>query len=358
MDKELLDTARDCFYFVTKFFEPINASAMHIYHSALELSPLSSVVRKLYYHQHPPLSPRVVAGVPDVWDESIHLSSIGFQVSYTWSPCGRFVAMQTYKTVVILDPLSSELLSTLAKPDVGLGVHVTGELAYSPDGCYLASQLSNASLVIWDIQTGGVAKVFSGDVNNVSLVWSLDGGKIGTIQGTCTSYTICVYDVASGASVSPGTLQSEGKPQLWAHNASFRIMTTEWDGQTCTIEISEVGLIITKINSFCIELWGEYHPIRSFSPSTYRTSFFISTNNQICILDVQSSECLLWGGDDGHGFHCFSSDGSLFAASMLRGVHIWNILPAIIPHGENSHLGDGPPFITTLSSSHQPCHQS
>jgi len=35
---ELLDTARDCFNFVTTFFEPTNASATHIYHSALDCS--------------------------------------------------------------------------------------------------------------------------------------------------------------------------------------------------------------------------------------------------------------------------------------------------------------------------------
>jgi len=43
-DPQLLNTARDYFQFATNFFEVINVSAPHIYHSALELSPLSSVV--------------------------------------------------------------------------------------------------------------------------------------------------------------------------------------------------------------------------------------------------------------------------------------------------------------------------
>ena len=50
-NEELLNTARDCFHFVTKFFEPISVSAAYIYHSALELSPLSSIIRRLYYHR-------------------------------------------------------------------------------------------------------------------------------------------------------------------------------------------------------------------------------------------------------------------------------------------------------------------
>jgi len=43
-DNQLLDTARDYFQFTTTFFEVINISATHIYHSALELSPLSSII--------------------------------------------------------------------------------------------------------------------------------------------------------------------------------------------------------------------------------------------------------------------------------------------------------------------------
>ena len=199
----LLDTARDCFRFVTEFFEPINVSATHIYHSALELSPLSSIVQRLYhYRRHTPF-PRVVAGTPSAWNGSTHLSGVDCS-SYTWSPCGRFVATGTGKTVEIRDPLSSELLSTLTKSDAHL-------ITYSLDGCSLAC-LSNAILIIWDIQTGGVAKEIGCRGNNVSLVWSSDGGTIGTILqdwDTDTNYTVRVYNVASGISLSPAHSSQE-----------------------------------------------------------------------------------------------------------------------------------------------------
>ena len=188
-DDKLLDTARDCFNFVTKFFEPISVSATHIYHSALELSPLSSIVRKLYYHQQHAPFPKIVAGIPKAWNGSIYIPVTQPGAPCTWSQCGQFVATGDKTTVKIWDPLSSELLSTLTKPDA----HLTGELAYSPDGCSLAS-LSNASLIIWDIQTGGVVKEIEySDTNNVSLMWSLDGGTICATfrdQDTYTSYEI------------------------------------------------------------------------------------------------------------------------------------------------------------------------
>ena len=72
-NEELLMTMKDCSYFVTRFFEPISASATHIYHSALELSPLSSTVWRWYYDQwHTPL-PRVVVGAQKSWEQRITL---------------------------------------------------------------------------------------------------------------------------------------------------------------------------------------------------------------------------------------------------------------------------------------------
>src|SRR5882757_1608224 len=95
-EHQLLETARDYYQFVTNFFEVINVSATHIYHSALELSPLSSTVRKLYYYQRPHPSPRVVIGVPDSWDPSTAASPRHSHcLSPTWSPCGQLIATVT-----------------------------------------------------------------------------------------------------------------------------------------------------------------------------------------------------------------------------------------------------------------------
>ena len=174
-DNDLLDTARDCFNFVTRFFEPIDVSATHIYHSALELSPLSSVVRRLYHHQQRISSPRVVAGISNSWSQCINLPvTVNRQKFHTWSPCGRFIAIPAGQAVKICDALSSELVSTFTKSGGFFGPG----LAYSQDGHSLAS-LTYTGVVIWDIQTGGVAKEIPCDwVAPIFLVWSLDGGSI------------------------------------------------------------------------------------------------------------------------------------------------------------------------------------
>ena len=338
-NEELLDTARDCFHFVTKFFEPINVSAVHIYHSALELSPLSSIVRRLYYHQRRSPFPRVVAGTPDAWDKSIHINDGNYCPSYTWSPCGQFIAVQVRHNVEIRDSLSSELLSTLARPNA----YPNGQLAYSPDGHSLAS-LFDTSLTIWDIQTGGVAKeIENGLTNNLLLTWSLDGATICAIFHVTSwfqdrsldgnyDYVLHMYDVASGTTLSSATLRSRGGPHLWAHGTSFRVITVERNDQALTIQTFEAGSIFTKVESSCIESCGPDDKIGSFSPATYRLSVANSVRNQVRILDIRKSECLLeeFGEDgkfvpssEGSPPHCFSPDGNLFATPSLSSIHIW-----------------------------------
>jgi len=109
-------------------------------------------------------------------------------------------------------------------------------------------------------------------------------------------------------------------------------MITEWDNKAFTVAIYEVGSILSKIKSFhvglldnlvgsiCGSIWGESNEIKSFSPTTYRVSALV--HKQLWVLDIQNPGCLLEQKGDFRS-HCFSSDGSLFAASLSGKVHIW-----------------------------------
>ena len=99
-------------------------------------------------------------------------------------------------------------------------------------------------LVIWDIQTGGVAKeVEFGAVSNTLLVWSLDGRAIGILTSAVDrighTYTVHAHDVYLGTARSSSKFQSVCVPYVWAHNESFRIMTAGWDGEAHTIRSEE-----------------------------------------------------------------------------------------------------------------------
>ena len=172
-------------------------------------------------------------------------------------------------------------------------------------------------------------------------MWSLDGAKICAIacrgwgvdilpeilDYNIYNYTVNVYDVASGTTLSSGTLQSTGRLHLWARNVFFRVITMEQGDQAFTIDTFEVGSILTKVESFHIKPWGEHDRIGSFSPTNYRISIFGSARDHLRIFDVRKSEWLLEVPNEGENInscsHSFSSDGNLFAASFLSGVHIW-----------------------------------
>ncbi|KAF9646733.1 hypothetical protein BDM02DRAFT_3118207 [Thelephora ganbajun] len=324
---ELLDTTRDYSHFVRTFSEPISASATHIYHSALKLSPLSSIVRKRYYCQRYSSSPRVIAGLRKSWEQGIAVLSKDHCLSYTWSPCGQFIATQGQEAVEIRDSLSLELLSTLKLTKPTADKVTSHLLGYSTDGRFIAS-LCGASLVIWDIQTGGVAKETDCDgARNTSLVWSLDGstiGIVGTEDWGSSTHVMYIYNVASDATHSPGTLESKCKPRLWAYGTSFRVMAARRSRVgTQTIDIFEVGSILIKIESFHIGSQGEFPSITSFSQTAHRIS---GSADSLVVMDIRDSRYLL-KEEGSFIFHCFSSDGSFFAAANTGNVRIWKYTP-------------------------------
>jgi hypothetical protein len=321
-DNQLLDIARDYLQFVTNFFEVIDVSATHIYHSALELSPLSSIIRQLYYSQRP-LLPRVVIGIPDLWDPSLTPISTTYSqyISSAWSPCGQFFAAMTWETLEIRDASTLKLLSTIKA--IKVVTEFRPGLTYSPDGCSLAG-CSNIGIMIWDTQTGGLVKIIACCVtgSGLRLVWSLDGMTIGTISPWMSgAHIVYTYGVASGVIQSSSAVQSTGTSHLWAHDKSFWVMVTAGDHQGWAINIFEVGTTLTRVKQF---------PIRShfspgvFSPTTYRISTLgpEDTGHELLILDIRSSEVLLQEVCF-YGQHTFSPDGAFFAATGQDHLLIW-----------------------------------
>jgi len=318
-NEQLLEITTDCLEFVTRFFEVIGVSAPHIYHSALELCPTSSIIRKLYYHQCTNHSPKVIFGTPEFWAQTIVISGKDcYNGLCIWSPCGQFVAAQTRKAVEIRNQLTLELITILQPTETTS--HLVGPLAYSPDGCSIACA-SNTAILIWDIQTGGVAREIKCSSTNISMVWSLDGQTICTIGSEDqVIFTVCTYNISLGTASSPGTLQSGGNLHLWADSGYFWVMTTALGRHhNDTIDIFKIESSLTKIQSFCFPPMYNARAM-SFSPTTHHIS--ISNDLALHIWDIQDAE--YFSVITGHFLsHCFSLDGSLFAASKKSSIHIW-----------------------------------
>ena len=303
---------------MTKFFEPINVSATHIYHSALELTPLSSIVRTLYHCYRFASFPRVEVGIPDSQDLSVSIPiHYHRREVVTWSPCGQFIAAWGEKGIEIRNGLTLELVSTLQSV---IGYLDTLPPTYAPSGHFIAG-ITLAGITVWDIQTGGVVKnIQCNPEGSRVLKWSLDGQEVSVL----TLKQVHVYDITSKGRSTVVNFEPSYCEHLWSHNKSFQIMRCSClGGGNFIIDIFEVAPILIKIDSFSILANKGCYYINSFSPTTYHISGQTGgTPKKLLIMDIQNSEMLLvekgefWGDS-------FSSNGSCFGAFHSDYIHLW-----------------------------------
>ena len=123
---------------MTEFFDVIRQSGPHIYHSALPLAPLSSVVRNQYSQQICSSVSRIVTGVSKSWDPCTASAGDTAGVHHAvWSPCGQFIAAGSENTIQIRDSNTLERVSILNPPYSGFKPYPCF-LTFSPNGCLLA----------------------------------------------------------------------------------------------------------------------------------------------------------------------------------------------------------------------------
>ena len=131
---DLNNTTIDCLCFVTEFFEVISQSRAHIYHSALQLVPRSSVVWKLYHKQIISPVARVATGIPALWDLCTATATTGH--CFVVSSSHQFIAAGLIGRTEIRDLNTLEKVSVLRHPNNNL--FSPKSLAFSPDGRLLA----------------------------------------------------------------------------------------------------------------------------------------------------------------------------------------------------------------------------
>ena len=95
------DTVADGLRFVTEFFEVISEPALHIYHSALLLVPVSSMIRKLYSPQISSAA-RAVTGIPTSWaSESRENTFLCLFQRFSVRKGGKKRKVRTYRSHVV-----------------------------------------------------------------------------------------------------------------------------------------------------------------------------------------------------------------------------------------------------------------
>ena len=226
-ESSTLDLANECSRFVTGYFDIINVSAPHIYHSALVLTPKTSIVRKLYGAHARPFV-RVVHGELMSWGPNTATTTRPVAIRLAvWSQCSRFIAITQSYTAVMVDILDSATLQRLQTLEPPQGISTSQmALAFSPDSrmltCYSGSSYDpdeNASVVSWDIQTGGIVSVIRWQElgekrlddeipQPPSITYSTNGKLVGVCYWYFYSAVISIHDVISGVHIHSHLLGS------------------------------------------------------------------------------------------------------------------------------------------------------
>ena len=192
----LHNLATDCLRLSMHFFHPIQQCAQQVYHSALPLSPTSSLLRKSYLQSviDDRLS-RVTtfSGAPVTWGLLLRtidvrpgqLTCIATSVRMIVAACGD--------AVTIYDAVTGVLRQSLHAPEV-----VT-KIQGSPDGSILFFGHS-LSVAMWDVQTGGLIHTFTTRslINDIAVSTTGDHIACGLSDGSVAFWNVHTKEEGKG----------------------------------------------------------------------------------------------------------------------------------------------------------------
>ena len=324
-----LDLIDDCFQFVTSFFEVISASASHIYHSAIPLSPRASAVWGLYEPHASPLV-RLVHGIPTSWDSSAATFTDGTRIlAMAWSPCSRFIAVAAdlFGGIQILDAVTLDLLLTTSTiPDVADYSY----LEFSPDGQLLTLSFGTCykgHIASWDLQTGGL--ISNLEINNVgryyeSMTYSECGTVVGSLFSGGNCSVVCTCNILTSTNIASHSFKGN-TIGIWTHGKYLQFATLEdagitiWQAEFTFVKPPTILQFLSIPQNINPSLPALFHP-------TLLHLAYYSYDRHLIVWDTQNSMLLLDSADS--HWRTFSPDGQFFAYMTGPKLSIQKYSPA------------------------------
>jgi WD40 repeat protein len=162
-DGNLSAMIKDSQRFVLRFFDVMECSALHIYESALPLSPSSSFVRGRYLDQMS--TDLKISIIDDSWDACIRaIQSHDWAYSITFSHKADLLAVGGKDIVEIFEVTTRQHRGTLTANNC------VPSSAFSPDDTILVTGYDSGGVGVWDLQTGGLIGNLEGHTEWITMV--------------------------------------------------------------------------------------------------------------------------------------------------------------------------------------------
>ncbi|MBF8283025.1 MAG: hypothetical protein HW378_1940 [Anaerolineales bacterium] len=240
-----------------------------------------------------------------------------------YSPDGKFLAACDNDQVKVYDPLSGELIKTLA----GQPGEVTA-VAFSRDGTHIASGDRNGTVIVWATATGDSLLELAGHTDAVEgLTFSPDGKWLVTASDDAT---IKIWDAAAGDLLRDYSDFTGLVSSVAFSPDGTRFAFTTVDGShVWQIDFNTVEGVTTIMNQEIFTIPGG---ASVFSPDGTRLAGVSASTigNAVKLWDAANGrELLTLSGHTGWVMGiAFSPDGKRLASTSLDGtVKVWSLTP-------------------------------
>nr|XP_036586261.1 uncharacterized protein CTRU02_03646 [Colletotrichum truncatum]KAF6796668.1 hypothetical protein CTRU02_03646 [Colletotrichum truncatum] len=313
--QQLTDLIRDAHRFILSYKYCIETAPLQIYVSALLFSPKHSLVRQLYQAEAPTWV-TVTTDVEANWNACLqtlegHSNSV---CSVAFSPNGCQLASASHdETIKLWDVATGQCQKTLE----GHGNYATS-VAFPPDGRQLASAYNDKTIKLYDVATGQCQQTLEGHGDSISsVVFSPDGRQLASASH---DGTIKLWDIATG----------QCQQTLEGHGDGINSVVFSPDGQQLASashdETIKIWDIATGQCQQTLEGHGGWVLSVAFSPDGRRLAS--AADKTIKLWNTATGQCQQTL--EGHGGWvesvAFSPDGrQLASASHDHTVKTWDV---------------------------------
>ena len=179
----------------------------------------------------------------------------GLVRSISFSPdCSQVVSCSNDKTVKVWDvkPCTSQLLTDSLSQNVSLN-SLTGNIAFSPDGKYLAAGFDSkaGTAMIWDAATGQQSQLLAGHTQGIrSVAFHPDGHLLASAS---TDGTVKIWDAQSGLEVESFSGHGDGINTI-AYSPDGSFLASGSGEKTIKIWNANTGKVIHTLSGHTDEI--------------------------------------------------------------------------------------------------------